>query len=93
MTYLELKEIGSGKDFLSKYSDIMRLWAVVSINSTIYSGNFGYGMTPVKGSGSGLLISQDGYILTNNHVIEGSETVDVLLNDGRKYQGQIAGTG
>ena len=66
--------------------------AVVSINSTIYSGNFGYGMSPVKGSGSGFLISQDGYILTNNHVIEGSETVDVLLNDGRKYKGQIAGT-
>ncbi len=66
--------------------------AVVSINSTIYSGNFGYGMSPVKGSGSGFLISQDGYILTNNHVIEGSENVDVVLNDGRKYKGQIAGT-
>ena len=66
--------------------------AVVSINSTIYNGNFGYGMSPVKGSGSGFLISQDGYILTNNHVIEGSENVDVVLNDGRKYKGQIAGT-
>lgn len=66
--------------------------AVVSINSTIYSGNFGYGITPVKGAGSGFIISHDGYILTNNHVIEGAETVDVVLNDGRKFKGEIAGT-
>jgi serine protease Do len=66
--------------------------AVVSINSTIYSSNFGYGVAPVKGAGSGFIISHDGYILTNNHVIQGSETVDVVLNDGRKFNGEIVGT-
>ncbi len=66
--------------------------AVVSINSTIYGGNFGYGITPVKGAGSGFIISPDGYILTNNHVIEGAESVDVVMKDGRKFRGEIAGT-
>lgn len=66
--------------------------AVVSINSTIGKKNFGYGTAPIRGSGSGFIISPDGYILTNNHVIEGAETVDVVLSDGSKVEGKIAGT-
>jgi serine protease Do len=65
--------------------------AVVSINSTLGIRNFGYGTAPIRGAGSGFIISQDGYILTNNHVIEGAEAVEVVLNDGRKFKGLIAG--
>ena len=42
--------------------------------------------------GSGFIISADGYILTNNHVVEGSNTVTVRLNDRREYVAKIIGT-
>lgn len=41
--------------------------------------------------GSGFLISEDGYILTNNHVIRGADEIDVILYDGTKYSAEIIG--
>lgn len=65
--------------------------AVVSINTTLKIESYGYGIAPVKGSGSGFIIRPDGYVLTNNHVVEGSEEVEVILSDGNKYTGTVAG--
>ena len=49
--------------------------------------------TPEKvGFGSGVIISKDGYIVTNNHVIEGADVISVKLNDGREFKGRIVGT-
>jgi len=45
------------------------------------------------GSGSGSIISSDGLILTNAHVVEGSQTVRVTLKDGRKLNGQVVSLG
>lgn len=45
----------------------------------------------LKGFGSGIIMNPDGYILTNNHVIEGVEKVDVFLCDGKKYDGRVIG--
>ena len=45
-----------------------------------------------SGSGSGVIISADGYIVTNNHVIEDAKTIEVILNDNRKYEATIVGT-
>jgi serine protease Do len=42
--------------------------------------------------GSGFIISQDGYILTNNHVVEGADKVTVKLTDGREFHAQVIGT-
>lgn len=44
-----------------------------------------------SGSGSGVIISQDGYIVTNNHVIEDASEIEVILNDNRKYSAKIIG--
>ncbi len=45
----------------------------------------------LKGLGSGFLISPDGYIVTNNHVIEGAKKVTVKLMDGREFKAKIIG--
>ena len=45
-----------------------------------------------KGSGSGVIISADGYIVTNNHVIDGAEKLEVVLNDNSKYNATVVGT-
>lgn len=46
----------------------------------------------VAGSGSGVIISEDGYIATNNHVIAGANQIEVTLNDKRTYEATIVGT-
>ena len=52
-----------------------------------------YGQTVTSASsGSGFLISQDGYILTNNHVVEGAETLTVTLTSGEEYEAELIGT-
>jgi serine protease Do len=45
-----------------------------------------------RGLGSGVIVSQDGYILTNNHVVDGSDTVKVELPDDRTFTAKVVGT-
>jgi Do/DeqQ family serine protease len=45
-----------------------------------------------RGSGSGVIISSDGYIVTNNHVIDGASKIKVILNDKREYDAELLGT-
>ena len=45
-----------------------------------------------RGIGSGFVVSSDGLILTNSHVVEGSDTVKVTLKDGRSFDGEVMGT-
>lgn len=47
---------------------------------------------PRGASGSGVIISADGYIVTNNHVIENADKIEVLLNDNRSYEATLIGT-
>jgi len=44
------------------------------------------------GLGSGVIVSASGYILTNNHVVEGADEIEVVLNDTRKAKAQVIGT-
>lgn len=49
--------------------------------------------TPKKqGSGSGVVLSADGYIVTNNHVVEGADEIQVKMNDNREFAARIIGT-
>ncbi len=47
---------------------------------------------PQGGLGSGVIISDSGYILTNNHVVEGADEIEVILNDKRKAKAKVIGT-
>lgn len=56
---------------------------------------FGYGQTVPReqiGSGSGVIITPDGYILTNNHVVEGATEIEVTMNDNTTYSADLIGT-
>jgi serine protease DegQ len=80
--------------------------AVVSINTTkapeqhpqandpwfrFFFGDQGNGQ-PQVGLGSGVIVSSDGYILTNNHVVEGADEIEVVLNDSRRAAAKVIGT-
>ena len=71
--------------------------SVVSISTTVKvrRRNIFSGQSPSTSrgpSGSGFVITKDGYIITNNHVIDGVEKVHVSLNNGRDYEAKIVGT-
>lgn len=46
---------------------------------------------PAMGSGSGVIISSDGYIVTNNHVVDKSDEIEVVLNDKRSFKAELVG--
>ncbi len=50
------------------------------------------GQEPQGGMGSGVIVSPNGYILTNNHVVEGSDEIEVTLNDTRRAKAKVIGT-
>ncbi|MES2386206.1 MAG: trypsin-like peptidase domain-containing protein [Pseudomonadota bacterium] len=81
--------------------------AVVSINTSkaaarnpnmddpwfrFFFGDQGGPAEPQVGLGSGVIVSPNGYILTNNHVVEGADDIEVILNDTRKARAKVIGT-
>ncbi|MEQ8304239.1 MAG: Do family serine endopeptidase [Cyclobacteriaceae bacterium] len=80
--------------------------AVVHIRSTQESGRldssrdpmreFFYGPSPQRGpsqsSGSGVIVNENGYIVTNNHVVQGADIVEVTLSDNSTYKAEVIGT-
>jgi len=56
-----------------------------------YGDRYNRNPQPMLGYGSGVIISEDGYIVTNNHVIEGSDEIEVTLNDKRVFEAEIVG--
>ena len=68
--------------------------AVVNIKSTQGGGDFDFWETSsyTGSSGSGVVISPDGFIVTNNHVIEDGDMIEVTLSDKRKFEAEVVGT-
>ncbi len=66
--------------------------AVVGINTKVQQQTI-FGMpTTTTGSGSGIILSADGYIVTNNHVIEGASEITILLSDGTELPAKLIGS-
>ncbi len=64
---------------------------VVEITTEIMSTNSFYGQYVSQGAGSGVIISTDGYIVTNNHVIDGATSITVTLRDKTSYKAELIG--
>ncbi len=65
--------------------------AVANIVTRTVEYDFFYNPVPVEGAGSGFLIDADGHILTNFHVVQGAQTIEVTLGDLTKYEGKLIG--
>jgi S1-C subfamily serine protease len=65
--------------------------SVVNITSRTVAFDFFYGEVPEQGQGSGFIIDKQGHILTNYHVVEGAQQVEVTFSDRKKYKAQIVG--
>jgi S1-C subfamily serine protease len=63
--------------------------SVVNVTSSQLSFDFFYGVVPQQSQGSGFILTKDGRILTNYHVIENPQQVEVTLSDKHKYKAQI----
>jgi putative serine protease PepD len=66
--------------------------AIANIVTRTVEYDFFYNPVPVEGAGSGFLIDTNGHILTNNHVIEGAQTIEVTLGDQSRYKARLIGT-
>jgi S1-C subfamily serine protease len=66
--------------------------SVVNITSTQVAYDFFYQPVPEQGQGSGFIIDKQGHILTNNHVVEGAQSVEITTADKKRYKATVLGT-
>lgn len=67
--------------------------SVVAVTTEqMVTSNFWGGQQVVSGAGSGVIFTADGYIITNNHVIEGAQQIKVKLSDDTEYTAKLIGT-
>jgi Do/DeqQ family serine protease len=87
--------IPKGLDFLSTSGRVTP--AVVHIRTSYGPGDFSLNPlesffdTPSRSSGSGVIISDDGYIVTNNHVIEDASNIEVVMNNNQRFYAKLIG--
>jgi serine protease Do len=84
------KEIGSELSTQELVAQVAP--AVVSIVTETVTYNWFWQAVPQTGAGSGIVISSDGYIVTNNHVIEDAQKVTVTLSEGSAFEATVVGT-
>jgi len=101
-TSFPLSSAGANVDFIQAAD--MTVHAVVHIRTqfqrrtSLYDDFFGFFSNPfgttqiLQASGSGVIISSDGYIVTNNHVVSEADKIEVTLNDKRNYSAKVIGT-
>ena len=87
---LESVTVGSGKVMTPTQVYAQNVNSTVGITTSVTTNFWGY-QTTSAAAGSGFILSKDGYILTNHHVIENSSAVSVALYDGTTYDAKVIG--
>ncbi len=83
----------AGSTLLSPATVVARVAAsVVEITTETISQSGSVGQYITSGAGSGVIISEEGFIVTNHHVIDGANTITVRLNDGTEFAAALVGT-
>jgi len=89
-TVLQLHQIDTSKQMTPAEVYAVNVSSTVGITTSITTNFWGY-QTTSAASGSGFILSSDGYILTNFHVIENSNSITVSLYDGTSYEATLIG--
>ncbi len=100
VTNANINPAATGTDFT--------LAAEKTVNAVVHVKQYGVSRTPrnlmeylrnggaeerrIQGAGSGVIITEDGYIVTNNHVIDGASDLEVTLNNNKSYKAEVIGT-
>ena len=88
--------IPTGLNFVNAAENVIE--GVVHVRTYFGSGNYSinalerYFNNPSRSSGSGVIISDDGFVATNYHVVEDANQVEVVLNDNRRFDARVIGT-
>ena len=88
-------KVSSDNNTINDVSDVVSKCGpcVVEITTEAASnGNSMFGQYIEQGAGSGVIFSEDGYIVTNNHVVNGATHIVVTTTDGKEYEADIVGT-
>ena len=88
---INLGTIPAGEQLTPAQVYALNVDAVVMVYSTVTYNNYGQQSTGTS-TGSGFIISSDGYVLTNYHVIEGATAVSITTYDGKKFEAAIVGS-
>jgi serine protease Do len=92
-----LPAVSSGSTVQNKYPDLASVISkvkpsVVAINTIVPAYNIFGGSFTQEGAGSGWILDKSGLIVTNNHVVEGVNSITVTLEDGRNYSADLVRT-
>ena len=87
---LQVASVDTGKVLTPSEVYAQNVNSTVGITTSITTNYFGY-QTTSAAAGSGFILTQDGYILTNYHVVEGANSVKVTMYDGTSYDATIVG--
>lgn len=77
---------------LSEVVDTCSKSVVEITTESVASGNHAFGQYVQQGAGSGVILTEDGYIVTNDHVVSGASSITVKTSDGKEYNAQLVGT-
>ena len=87
---MNLARVETGKELTPAEVYAQNVNSTVGITTSITTNYFGFTTTSAA-SGSGFILTEDGYVLTNYHVVEGSNAITVTLYDGTAYEAQLIG--
>lgn len=90
-TKLETAEVDTGKLMTPAQVYAANVGSTVGITTSSTTNLWGF-PTTTAASGSGFILTEDGYIITNHHVIEGSDSIRVSMYDGSVYDAQLVGS-